>query len=590
MAEGKLRQGGFVISAQTKSKNEKEFASRILSRIESGKVGSRQELNKLKLIIGKELGMSRLPSNPDILSQSKSVSTAAAQMLSIKPLRTLSGVAPVAIMTRPFRCPHGTCTYCPGGIGSPFGDVPQSYTGHEPATMRGMNNNYDAYLQVVNRLQQYYTTGHNPEKLELIIMGGTFPATPKDYQEEFVSGAFRAANDFSEMFFEGGEFDQKKFNAFFSGKHHYTQNPKSRLPDAQGPGNAGGRMGVEGEHARNETAKVRIVAMCIETKPDWSKEPHINEMLRLGATRVELGAQSIYNEVLKATNRGHTVEDTIEATRLLKDSGLKVTYHIMLGQPLSSREKDIAMFRELFSNPDFMPDGLKIYPCMVMPGTALARQWETGKFTPLSTEEAADIIAEAKRFFPEWTRVHRIQRDIPTKFSLAGLDKNNLRQMVEEQCKMKGIACRCIRCRESGINFGRGIVVDYDAVKMVQRKYEASVGEEVFISFEDTKNNLILGFCRLRKPAAPLRPEFTDNTCSVRELHVFGRQVGIGGHNEGSQQHRGLGIKLMERAEEVAVEEFGARKLLVISGVGAMEYYRKKLGYSREGAYMATAL
>ncbi len=557
-----------------------EYSRQIVEAIESGRVKSREQLNSLKLFLGRQLEMQHLPSNPDILAHSNRHLKAVAGLLSIKPLRTLSGVAPVAIMTKPFRCPHGTCTYCPGGIGSPFGDVPQSYTGHEPATMRGMNNNYDAYLQAMNRLQQYYATGHNPEKLELIVMGGTFPATPVEYQEGFISGAFAAANDFSDIFFTHGKFDAGKFNGFYSGTARKTNESLSQKKRAQN---------VEGEHSRNEKAQVRIVTLCIETKPDWCKEPHINEMLRLGATRVELGAQSVYNEVLKATNRGHSVQDTTEATRLLKDSGLKVTYHMMPGQPLSSPEKDIAMFRELFSDPDFMPDGLKIYPCMVMPGTALAKQWEAGRFTPLSTEQAAEIIAEGKRFFPEWTRVHRIQRDIPIKFALTGsegIDKNNLRQLVEQKCAEKGIACRCIRCRESGINSGKGKEVDYDSVKMVQRRYKASGGEEVFISFEDTKNDLMLGFCRLRKPAAPFRKEFTADTCCVRELHVFGAQVGIGDESGSSSQHRGYGMKLIEEAQRIAREEFGARKILVISGIGAREYYSKKLGYERDGTYM----
>ncbi len=506
----------------------------------------------------------------------------------------------MAIMTRPFRCPHGTCVYCPGGIGSPFGDVPQSYTGHEPATMRGKSNNYDAYLQTMNRLAQYYSTGHDPEKIELIIMGGTFPATPIDYQKEFIAGAFRAANDFSEMFFaktgKGQKFSREKF---------WVMNSRQKNLEKGAHGNANGKentkkfaekviprnpekqlFSVEAEHLRNEKANVRIVTMCIETKPDWGKERHINGMLGLGATRVELGAQSLYDEVLKFTNRGHTVEDTVEATQLLKDSALKVTYHMMPGQPLSTKEKDIQMLRELFENPLFRPDGLKIYPCMVMPGTALAKQYAQGKFMPLGTEEAAEIIAEAKKFFPEYTRIHRVQRDIPTKFSLGGIDKNNLRQIIERKLAEKGLKCRCIRCRESGINSEKGIAPDYSNTRLSEMNYDASRGKETFISFEDRTNDLLLGFCRLRMPYKPFREEFTEATACIRELHVFGAQVGIGKENAESAQHRGFGKKLVQRAEEIAAAQFGAEKMLVISGVGAREYYRK-LGYEMEGAYMA---
>ncbi|MCR4335095.1 MAG: tRNA uridine(34) 5-carboxymethylaminomethyl modification radical SAM/GNAT enzyme Elp3, partial [archaeon] len=555
-----------------------QFCIEIIDAIENGKINTKEELNRFKLEIGKKFGLSGVPSNPDILNHSKKPSKKLSKILSIKPLRTLSGVAPIAIMTKPINCPHGTCIYCPGGPNSFFGNVPQSYTGNEPATMRAINNSYDSYLQTMNRLSQYYSTAHNPQKIELIIMGGTFPSFPFEYQEEFVSGAFQAVNDFSEKMFPKGKFDSGKFNKFFSEQNKaFDKNLKEKLLKQKHIPN------VEKEHLRNEKASVRIVTMCIETKPDWCMEKEIDQMLKLGTTRVELGVQSIYNEVLKYTNRGHTIEDTIEATRLLKDSGLKVTYHLMPGQPLSSKEKDIENFKELFANPDFKPDGLKIYPCMVMPGTALEKLYEKGKFTPLNTEEAADIISEAKKYFPTYTRVHRVQRDIPTKFSKSGVDKNNLRQIIEEKAREKGIKCKCIRCRESGINQGKGIETDYSRVEMVEKEYEASKGKEIFISFEDTKNELIIGFCRLRKPWKPFRKEFTKKTCIVRELHVLGMEVGIGETNSESTQHKGYGKKLIERAEKIAKEKFDADKLLVISGVGAREYYLKKLGYKRDG-------
>lgn len=563
----------------------KQFSSQIIRAVEKDKVKSKLELNKLKLVMGKELGLNQVPSNPDILSHSKNPSKKLSQMLSIKPIRSLSGVAPLAIMTKPINCPHGTCIYCPGGLNSFFGDVPQSYTGNEPATMRAINNSYDAYLQTMNRLSQYYSIAHYPEKLELIIMGGTFPSFPIEYQNEFISGSFQAANDFSEMFFENNIFNTKKFNEFFSkDRKDFSQNFKERLIGNKKDTN------VEREHLRNENAKTRIVTMCIETKPDWCKEKEINEMLRLGTTRVELGAQSLYNEVLQYTNRGHDIDDTIEATQLLKDSGLKVTYHMMPGQPKSNREKDIKMFKELFDNQNFKPDGLKIYPCMVMPGTALAALYEKGKFKPLTTEEAADIISEAAQYFPEYTRIHRIQRDIPTKYTLGGVDKNNLRQIAEERMKEKNIKIRDIRARESGINSGKGIEIDYSNIELKTLEYEASKGKEVFITFDDKTNDLMIGFCRLRKPYKPFREEFTENTVCVRELHVFGSQVGIGESKEGSQQHRGYGKRLILEAERIAKEEFGSEKMLVISGVGAREYYSKKLGYEKDGFYMSKKL
>ncbi|MAG18362.1 MAG: tRNA uridine(34) 5-carboxymethylaminomethyl modification radical SAM/GNAT enzyme Elp3 [Candidatus Diapherotrites archaeon] len=562
-----------------------QFCTQIIEAVEKNRINTKDELNKFKLQIGKEVGLNEVPSNPDILSHSKKPSKKLSKILSIKPLRTLSGVAPIAIMTKPIKCPHGTCIYCPGGPDSFFGDVPQSYTGNEPATMRAISNSYDSYLQTMNRLSQYYSTAHNPQKLELIIMGGTFPSFPFEYQEKFISEAFQAVNDFSENMFPKGKFDSEKFNEFFSKQNKgFNKNLKEKLLKQKH------EPIVEKEHLRNEKANVRIVTMCIETKPDWCKEKEIDRMLKLGTTRVELGAQSTSNDVLKYTNRGHTIDDTIEATRLLKDSGLKVTYHMMPGQPLSSKEKDVEMFKELFENPDFKPDGLKIYPCMVMPGTALEKLYENGKFTPLDTEEAAEIISEAKKYFPSYTRVHRVQRDIPTKYSKGGVDKNNLRQIIEEKAKGKGIKCKCIRCRESGINQGKGKETDYSKVELVEKEYEASKGKEVFISFEDTKNELIVGFCRLRKPWKPFREEFTEKTCVIRELHVLGSEVGIGKTDSESTQHKGFGKKLMEQAEKIAKEKFSADKLLVISGVGAREYYLEKLGYKRDGIYMGKIL
>ncbi len=560
-----------------------EFAETIISAIESGKITKKEQLNRLKLAEGKRLGIGKMPSNPDILAYAEEPSQKLGEMLSIKPLRTLSGVAPVAIMTKPISCPHGTCIYCPGGPNSFFGSVPQSYTGNEPATMRAIDNSYDAYLQTINRLSQYYATAHNPQKLELIIMGGTFPSFPQEYQNEFISNAFQAANDFSELFIFRGKFSAKKFNEFFSKGTHkkFSGAQREKMLAMKKPAN------VEREHNRNENAAARIVAMCIETKPDWSKQGHINQMLELGTTRVELGVQSIYNEVLRYTNRGHTIEDSVEATRLLKDSGLKVTYHIMPGQPKSSKEKDIEMFRELFQNPDFRPDGLKIYPCMVMPGTALAQLYKNGKFTPLNTDEAAEIIAESERYVPEYARIHRIQRDIPTKLALAGVDKNNLRQIVDKKILQKGINAREIRARESGINALKGREIEGEA-KLAAKEYLASKGEEVFISFEDEKNDLLLGFCRLRNPFEPFRKEFDSNTACIRELHVFGNSLALGEKSaEKSGQHTGLGKRLVEEAEKIASEKFGAKKMLVISGVGAREYYSKKLEYTREGRYMA---
>ena len=339
---------------------------------------------------------------------------------------------------------------------------------------------------------------------------------------------------------------------------------------------------LEEEQLKNETAKCRIVALVIETKPDYGKQEHINEMLRLGTTRVEIGAQSLYDEILKITNRGHTLQDTIEATQLMKDSFLKVTYHMMPGLPLSNYEKDVGMFKELFANPNYKPDSLKIYPCLVMPGTGLYGLWKLGKFNPISLEEAAEIISEAKKYIPKYCRIMRIQRDIPTKFTAAGVNRTNLRQYIKELLKKKGIKCNCIRCREP-----RDRNVDLDNVKILNYEYDASNGQEIFISAEDIKNDILLGFVRLRIPYKPFRQEIISNSAGIRELHVYGAATAL--DKEGEVQHRGLGKQLMNEAEKIAREKFDIKKLLVISGIGVKEYYRT-LGYKNDGVYVSKVL
>ncbi len=348
-----------------------------------------------------------------------------------------------------------------------------------------------------------------------------------------------------------------------------------------------GKPDLKTEQQKNETALVRLVAFCIETKPDWCKQNEINSMLDFGATRVELGIQSLQDDVLLFSNRGHTVADSIQATQLLKDSALKVTYHMMPGLPKSSPEIDIDNFRELFSNPDFCPDALKIYPCMVMPGTPLFKLYEAGEFEPLDGEAAAEIIARAKRYFPKWVRVQRVMRDIPVKWSTGELKYNNLRQLVHQKCQVLGISCQCIRCREAGqLQLKQKIKLDSQNAKIRVLEYAASQGTEFFISADDEKRDALYGFCRLRVPSPnAFRSEIGSKTGLIRELHVFGQAIPIGEHTIGAVQHAGIGKKLLQKAEEIARDSLGLQKILVISGIGAREYYRK-LGYVQNGPYM----
>jgi len=459
-----------------------------------------------------------------------------------RPVRTLSGVTIVAVMTHPYPCPHGKCIYCPGG---PEYNTPQSYIGEEPALMRAIHNRFDPYNQVRHRLLQYEAIGHKPSKVELIIMGGTFPAMPLDYQEWFVTMALEAMN-------------------------RYPKGKPSKW------------ISLEEAQARNEHAPIRCIGLTIETRPDWAKEKQVDKMLHLGATRVELGVQTIYNDILKFVQRGHTVEDTIEATRILKDSGFKIVYHIMPGLPGSDFNRDLEAFKTLFEDPRFRPDMLKIYPTLVVKGTKLYEMWIKGEYKPLTDEEAIELISEMYRYIPKWVRVMRVQRDVPATIIEAGPRKGNLRELVEEAVRQKGIPCREIRYREVGLKIWKyGIEPDINNIKVLREGYEASEGIEIFLSVEDVKNDILIGFLRLRIPSEKAhRPEVDENTGIIRELHVYGPQVPVGEEAIFEWQHRGWGSILLKEAEKIAREEYDVRKMLIISGIGVRDYYRMH-GYFR---------
>lgn len=562
---------------------ETEMYSEIISGIKEMK-WNKAELMRHKLLLAKRHGVKGVPSDIQVLMHAadNDLDELTPYLLS-KPVRTQSGVAIVAVMTAPHSCPHGKCTFCPGGPGSHFGDVPQSYTGNEPATMRGIRNNYDGYLQVWNRLEQYIVMGQPIDKVEVIVMGGTFPAQPKAYKRSFITDVFRACNDFSRMMYsEEGILDIRKFKEFFELPGNVQDAARTgRIHEKLISMKAEREPTLEGEQHSNERAKVRVVALCIETKPDWCMKTHINEILSFGTTRVEVGIQTLKDEVLALTHRGHDMNDAHESTRLMKDALLKVTYHIMPGLPGTSKEEDVGFFRQLFEDEALKPDALKIYPCMVMPGTPLYEEFKQGKFTPLTTEQAAEIIAEGTRFIPEYCRVMRVQRDIPTKYAMAGVDRNNLRQLVDVKLAEKNIVCKCIRCKEIKLN-----AVDKSTLRMKRLDYNASGSTETFLYFEDSLGNLA-GFCRLRHVINPWRPEFTKNSAGVRELHVYSRAMKLGSKDQGkSIQHQGLGKELMKEAERIAKEEWSCDKILVISGIGVKEYY-EKLGYTHDGVYMS---
>lgn len=565
-----------------------EYIQKVVSALKRKKL-SKDNLFRLKVKLCSQYNVKKVPTDIEILlnTDPKDLLVIQRQLLT-KPTRTISGVAIIAVMSPPYPCPHGRCTFCPGGINSFFGNVPQSYTGKEPSTRRAIRNHYDPYLITMNRLEQYTVTGHVPEKVEVILQGGTFPFYPADYQANAIRDIFRALNDFSDMFFGKNGFDIAEFKKFFELPGDIGDNSrllsihKKLLQLKENPSS------LEYEQKRNESSKIRCVALCIETKPDYGKLKHGNELLNLGCTRVELGIQTIYDDVLRDVNRGHTIQDSVESTKILKDLGFKITYHMMPGLPGVSKEMDINSLKEIFRNPDYRPDMLKLYPCMVMPGTRLYADWKKGSFNPITTKEAAEIIAEFKRNVPSYCRIVRIQRDIPTYATASGVDRTNLRQYVEKVAKEKGVKCRCIRCREAGHALERDKSLKLGKIGINVEEYEASGGKEFFISAEEKSNDILFGYARLRFPGQFLRKEITPKSALIRELHIYSPAVSLGKKSKNSFQHRGLGKKLLKTAEQLAKKN-RKDKVVVISGIGAREYFRK-LGYKKEGPYMVKKL
>ena len=507
----------------------------------------RRVVNRIKNRICGKYRRARVPSNPDILQAAIPEEIEVLRpFLQKRPVRTVSGVAVVATMTEPYACPHGKCAYCPGG---PEAGVPQSYTGHEPATMRGLQHEFDPYRQAESRLNQLRTIGHSIEKVELIVMGGDWCSKPSEYREFFVKGCLDAMNGI----------------------------PSKNLGEAK---------------ALNASSEVRNVGMTFETRPDWVTEASLDDMLEMGATRVEIGVQTLSDDVLEIVERGHDVEATIQATKLLRDSGLKVAYHMMPGLPTSSPEDDLVMFETLFKDSHFCPDMLKIYPTIVTKNTKLHEWWINGDYMPYATEQTVSLIAEAVSKMPEYVRIQRMQRDIPLHQIEAGLDVGNLRELVNQRMKSLNLRNPTIRFREIGhFQMRNDEHIDFDSILLVRRDYDASGGVESFISFEEPDSDVIFAFLRLRRPSKDAhRPEIRDENCvMIRELRVYGPVVNIGERDPNAWQHQGLGEKLIAAAEQIGQDEFGADRILVNSGIGVKPYYHA-LGFTDTGPYLSKNL
>ena len=530
------------------------FSEALLNEISSGEIVSEKDLEKRMFFWSRHFKLSRIPSHPFILSCASSPSKKMRTLLSIKPTRGLSGVQVIAVMLPPFDCP-GKCIYCPSAFKGK--KAPKSYTGFEPSTLRAQRLNYDPYKIVSNRIKQLDLTGNNAQKIELIFQGSSFTALPKQKQERLLKASIDAVIE-------------KKSPSLFHSK------------------------------LLAESSERRIVGITFETRPDLCSPDAIKQMLHLGGTRVELGVQNPCNEIYRAVNRGHDVLDVVLSTQLLKDSAFKVLYHLMPGLPGSTYSGDLKNFKKVFSDPDFRPDMVKFYPCLVIKGTKLYNEWKKGNFSPLSEKKAITMLAEIKSSLPKWVRVMRVNRDIPSTIISAGVKKTNLRQLVHQELQKQGKKCNCIRCREFALQqrFDNNPLTslqnpapDFDpAIKplLSTEFYEASNGDEAFISFE-SKDSLF-GFARLRNPSNPFLPQITPRTALLRELHVFGKGLELHERNKESAQHKGLGKELVLEAERIAREKFGSNKMVVISGLGVKEYYRKQLGYKKDGPYMSKAL
>ena len=455
-----------------------------------------------------------------------------------KPSRTLSGVAIVAVMTAPAGCPHGRCTYCPGGVEN---GSPQSYTGEEPSALRGAQFHWDARAIARQRIATLEEIGHSTSKVEVIVMGGTFPARPRTYQEEVLRGIYDGLNGSDSV----------------------------SLADAQ---------------AQNEAAEHRVVGLTVETRPDWCDGRVLPFLLDAGVTRVEIGVECLHDDVLAAVGRAHAVGDVARATREARDRGLKVCYHWMLGLPGMDPESDLADFERLWNDEAFRPDLLKIYPTLVLPGTALYDDWRAGRFVPYDTAQAAELIARMKRHLPPWVRIQRIQRDIPARLIAAGVRSSNLREKALDLLRKEGAHCRCLRCREAG----RRATPPPEAFELTETSYTAAGGTERFFAWEDPGTDTVAGFLRLRFPSAAT-PEGLDGPV-IRELKVVGSEVPVGeeGSRPSDYQHRGFGRSLLEAAEE-AVRSNGFARVYVTSAVGTREYYRR-WGYERVGPHMAKSV
>jgi elongator complex protein 3 len=451
------------------------------------------------------------------------------KQLRVKPTRTISGVAPVTVLTEPFPCP-GECIFCPDVV-----RMPKSYLPDEPGAMRAAAHAFNPYTQTASRISVMADLGHSVDKIELLILGGTWSYYPEDYQEWFVCRCLDAMNEVN----------------------------SPTLEEAQ-------RL--------NETAPHRNVGLVVETRPDCITPQEVRHLRWLGATKVQMGIQSLDDDILAHNKRGHTVADTQRAMRLLRLAGFKVVVHWMPNLLGATPESDLEDFRRLWNDPSLRPDELKIYPTALLENTELYDLWQRGEYQPYNEETLVALLARCKSLIPPYCRVNRLMRDIPSPNIIEGVKKTNLRQIVQQRMQREGLVCRCIRCREV-----LGQEIDAESLKLESLRYETDATHEIFLHYVAPGDRLA-GFLRLSLPRVKPPVEELTGCAVIREVHVYGPALALGDRREGTAQHAGLGTQLIEEAKRIAREE-GYGQLAVIAAVGTRPYYRER-GFEPGGLYM----
>lgn len=511
-----------------------DILAKILEEALAKKPKSAAELQKIKNKYSKKFNM-HSPSNYELnrfyIKSDLPKDNNLQKLLQKRQVRSMSGVSVITVLTKPYPCP-GKCVYCPGEAG-----MPKSYLSNEPAAMRALLNNFNPEQQIKKRLISLENQGHPTDKIELIVLGGTFSFYPRRYQRDFIRNCFNALN--------GGKKELK-------------------LTTAQ---------------KKNEKAKHRVVGLSLETRPDYLTKDEVIWFRELGCTKVQLGVQHLDNKVLDYVKRGHHKEDSVQAIKFAKDAGLKVCLHMMPNLPGSTPAKDLKMFEELFKNPDLRPDYLKVYPCTATPFSELEKWVKKGKYKSYSDKQLRELLIKIKALIPKYVRIERLIRDIPGESIIEGSKITNLRQELK---RLYNVKCNCIRCREI-----KDQKIDPKKLKFHKLEFDSSEGKELFLTYDQGQK--LCSMLRLRFPSREqVVPEIDRSTSVIREVHTYGTQLKIDKQSRGEAQHLGLGKKLLKEAEQIS-KKAGYKKIAVISSIGTREYY-KKFDYKLEGTYMTKNL